>query len=160
MQRLVDVIRANHSENVIVAPGLQLERTLTGVPLLSDPAHGRQIAYGVHVESYRSVARWRYEFGYLAARAPVIVTEWNAAANSQHCPAWERAGASRGAATLLDYLSKNGIGVVGYAFDSPDTLRRFYGSRLTTFDGFACRKPFGGPGELLHSYFKSQPDSP
>ena len=50
MQTLVNDIRADGADNVIVLPGMNTETTLAGVPKVTDPASpdDPQFAYGVH----------------------------------------------------------------------------------------------------------------
>jgi hypothetical protein len=153
MQRLIDTLRAAHSNNVLIVPGLQLQRTLQGVPQLHDPAHGLQIAYGIHVQQYDGPTLWAQQFGALSASAPVIVTEWNPSATSQHCAANSHFDISQASDQLLSFLQAHHIGLVGYAFDSPETLRVGFGSELTSLTGFHCGQPGGGDGELIHRYF-------
>lgn len=156
MQSLVRSIREDHSENVLIAPGLLHQDTLAGVPLLADPGRGNEIAYGIHLQQYGGPAQWNHEFGRIAERVPVIVTEWNPSSISMHCTANDIYDTPRASAQLLRYLSARGIGLVGYAFDSPGTLRLGYGKRLTTYHDFACGQPDSGPGRLLHRYFEGK----
>lgn len=153
MQRLIDTLRAAHSENVLIVPGALLQKTFEHVPPVYDPAHGRQIAYGVHLEEYNGPRLWNKEFGFLASKAPVIVTEWNPSSTSQHCTENSSFPIAQASSELLSYLHSRGIGLVGYAFDSPGTIRVGFGSELTSLSGYSCGKPGGGAGELLHRYF-------
>ena len=171
MQTLIDEVRADHAENVIVVPGLAGEGTLAGMPTLGDPANsgGPQIAYGIHYPSLSAgIGRWDSHFGEASASVPVIVTEWYA--NSFHlCSSSE----PQRAAWLLGYLASKEIGVVGYAFDVPGTIVADWSYAPTTYADFACEPSLpvgsapgdgrhGGPGQLLWVEFAglAQADGP
>jgi hypothetical protein len=148
VQSLVDVIRSEGALNVIVIPGLSGELTLSGMPLVVDPADpaNPQLAYGVHYPTLTGgLSRWNTAFGNTSALYPVVVTEWDQ--NSTHdCIA----NAPTASTMLLGYLMSKQIGVVGFAFDLPGTIISDYTSYApTSFNAFACGVPNGGPGELL-----------
>lgn len=148
MQRLVDTIRSSGARNVIIVPGLRSEETLAGMPALSDPAH--QLAYGIHSPDLEAgPAAWARNFGARSARAPVIVTEWNASSTWWGC----NAGLPREAAEFLSYLRARHIGIDAYAFDLPGTVRRGFGGRPTTYSHLVCGRPGAGPGQLLRRLF-------
>lgn len=160
VQPLIDVIRSEAAPNVIIVPGLSGELTLAGVPPLVDPADpaNPQLVYGVHYPSMSGgISRWNRAFGRLASAVPVIVTEWDQ--NSTHdCIA----NAPTVSTLLLDYLISKQIGLVGFAFDLPGTIVADYSYAPTSFAGFACGIPNGGPGQLLFNEYAglAQADGP
>jgi hypothetical protein len=151
MQRLIDDIRQDGADNVIVVPGLGAEFSLARMRRLTDPASpsNPQLAYGIHYPSLTgNVGAWNGEFGNTSATKPVIVTEWYAT-STHNCLAGEPALA----AELLAYLASKQIGVVGYAFDVPGTIVADWSYAPTTYDNFACGVPGAGPGQLLFDEF-------
>jgi endoglucanase len=151
MQSLINAIRADGAKNVIIVPGLDFERTLAGMPPVTDPASrlNPQLAYGIHDPPLSAPAAWQYEFGEASTHVPVIVTEWNPSAESSGCdPA-----APVQAPALLRYLLAHHIGVVGYAFDLPGTLITGWSYQPTSYGNFSCGHLTGGPGLLLFSTF-------
>lgn len=160
VQSLIDVIRSEQAPNVIIVPGLSGELTLAGMPAVVDPADptAPQLAYGVHYPSLAGgLSRWNQAFGRLASTVPVIVTEWDQ--NSTHDCIVNAPSAST---LLLDYLISRQIGLVGFAFDLPGTIVADYSYSPTSFAGFACGLPNGGPGELLFNEYAglAQADGP
>ncbi|MHB1569450.1 MAG: glycoside hydrolase family 5 protein [Solirubrobacteraceae bacterium] len=164
MQTLIDRIRAEGANNVIIVPGLAWETTLAGMLALRDPASPAepQLAYGIHYPSLTGGSTvWDREFGNVSARVPVIVTEWYASSFLRSC---RREDPAR-AAWLLDYLASKQIGVIGYAFDVPGSIVSNWSYKPTTYSGFACQNPptpaghtprpgaHEGPGQLLFNEF-------
>lgn len=157
VQTLVDQIRGQDADNVIVIPGLAGEQTLAGMPTVVDPASPQepQLAYGIHYPSLnRGVTTWDREFGARSAVVPVIVTEWNANSTT-NCAS----SAPERAPLLLDYLAGKRIGIVGFALDLPGTLIADYSYAPTSYAGFACGIAGGGPGELLFGDFAGEAQS-
>ena len=154
MQALVNDIRTLAPQNVIVLPGAAGEQSLSGMPRISDPAHVRtpQLVRGVHYPALASGATaWDRAFGNAAGSAPVIVTEWNANATTNCVPQ-----APTYAQLLLEYLVNRQIGIVGFAFDLPGTIVTDWSGTPTTYAGFACGAPNGGPGQLLFSEYAAE----
>ncbi len=147
MQTLINDIRNDGAENVIIVPGLRSEQTLAGMPFPTDPADplDPQLAYGIHYPSMTGgPTTWDKAFGYLSGRVPMIVTEWDS--NSTHdCVA----SAPTEAPLLLHYLASKQIGLIGFGFDLPGTIIADWSYAPTTYSGFVCGVPGGGPGELL-----------
>ena len=165
IQTLINDIRQDGADNVIIVPGLAAEFSLSGMPAVTDPANpsSPQLAYGIHYPSLTAgVGAWNPEFGNMSATVPVIVTEWYASSalntNTPQCVVGEPALA----AWLLAYLASKQIGVVGYAFDVPGTIVADFSYAPTTYDNFACGVPGGGPGQLLFNEFAGleQADGP
>jgi Cellulase (glycosyl hydrolase family 5) len=154
MQTLVDEIRTVAPENVVIVPGLAGEQTLAGVPPIADPADPSdpQLAYGIHYPNLTTgVTAWERAFGRVSAHLPVIVTEWDANATT-NC----LANAPAAAQLLLDYLASKRIGLVGFAFDLPGTIIADWSYTPTTYTGFACGDPSGGPGQVLFARYGAQ----
>ena len=154
VQSLVDEIRGLGADNVIILPGLAGEQTLAGVPAITDPADPTdpQLAYGIHYPNLNQTSDdWDAEFGNLAERVPVIVTEWQANGTTNCIP-----GAPRSAPLLLTYLALKQIGVVGFAFDLPGTIVADYQYDPTTYVNFSCGSFTGGAGQVLFGDFAGE----
>jgi endoglucanase len=157
VQSLVDEIRALGADNVIILPGLAGEQTLAGVPAITDPADPTdpQLAYGIHYPNLTQTSDdWDTEFGNIAERVPVIVTEWQANGTTNCVP-----DAPRAAPLLLTYLALKQIGVVGFAFDLPGTIVADYAYDPTTYAGFSCGLFSGGAGQVLFGDFFGEAQS-
>jgi hypothetical protein len=154
MQGLVNQIRAQAPQNVIIVPSPKGEQTLAGRVPIIDPAHrgDPQLAYGIHYPSLtRGSTWWDKAFGAASAKVPVIVTEWDANSTTT-CVANSPAESQ----LLLDYLASKEIGIVGFAFDLPGTIVADYSYAPTSYAGFACGVPGGGPGQMLFGYFAAE----
>jgi hypothetical protein len=154
MQRLIDDIRARAPQNVIVVPSAGGEQSLAGRMRVSDPAHrpNPQLAYGIHYPSLtRGIAFWDKTFGTASASIPVIVSEWDANSTTGCVP-----NAPATAQVLLDYLASKHIGIVGFAFDLPGTIVMDSTFAPTSYAGFACGVPGGGPGQILFGNFAAE----
>ena len=155
MQTIVNSIRSAGADNVIILPGLNVGTSLAGVPKVTDPASPTdpQLAYSVHYPLLTgSPALWDAAFGTFSAKAPVIVTEWNANSTTTCFPT-----APQRSPLLLTYLLGKRIGIVGFAFDLPGTIITDYNTYSpTTYSGFACGVNGGGPGQLLFGQFAGQ----
>jgi Cellulase (glycosyl hydrolase family 5) len=154
MQQLIDQIRAAGADNVIVVPAVGGETNLAGIPALSDPANPSdpQLAYGVHYPNLSTgITAWDKAFGNFSAKAPVIVTEWDGAGITSGCtPATPAEDVE-----LLDYLASKRIGLVGFAFDLPETIVQDYTYAPTTFANFQCGVS-GGPGQILFNDYAAE----
>lgn len=154
MQELINSIRARGARNVIIVPAPSMQRTIAGLPRLTDPASPAdpQLAYSIHYPSLiDGWPAWQHQFGAASARVPVIVTEWNADSSRSCVPV-----APIAAPMLLNYLAGKYIGVVGFAFDMPGTIIRNWSYVPTSYNGFQCGIPGGGPGQLLFNRFAEQ----
>jgi len=154
MQQLVDQIRADGADNVIIVPALGGETNLAGIPALNDPANPSdpQLAYGIHYPNLSiGVTAWDAAFGNFSAKAPVIVTEWDAAAITGGCTPATPAQSVE----LLTYLASKRIGIVGFALDLPGTIVQDYTYTPTTYAGFECGVQ-GGPGQVLFDDYAAE----
>jgi hypothetical protein len=154
MQTLINVIRALAPQNVIIVPSLNGEQSMAGRMRVIDPVHrgDPQLAYGIHYPSLtRGITFWDKTFGTASASVPVIVTEWDANSTTGCVP-----NAPATAQVLLDYLASKRIGVVGFAFDLPSTIVVDSTFAPTSYAGFACGVPNGGPGQILFGDFAAE----
>jgi hypothetical protein len=154
MQTLVDAIRTVAPDNVIIVPGLAGEQSLAGMSPIADPSHpgDPQIAYGIHYPSLtRGSTSWDRAFGATSARVPVVITEWDANATTNCLP-----DAPVRAQLLLDYLASKRIGIVGFAFDLPGTIVADWSYTPTSYIGFTCGEPTGGPGQALFADYAAE----
>jgi hypothetical protein len=154
MQTLINDIRAVAPDNVIIVPSLNGEQSLAGRLRVVDPAHRSdpQLAYGIHYPSLtRGITFWDGTFGTASASTPVIVTEWDANSTTG-CVANVPATAQ----VLLDYLASKRIGVVGFALDLPGTIVADSTFTPTSYAGFDCGVPGGGPGQILFGDFAAE----
>jgi hypothetical protein len=154
MQTLINDIRADAPQNIIIVPSLNGEQSLAGRMRLIDPAHRSdpQLAYGIHYPSLtRGITFWDKTFGTASASIPVIVTEWDANSVTGCVP-----NVPATAQVLLDYLASKHIGVVGFAFDLPGTIVVDSTFAPTSYAGFACGVPGAGPGQILFGNFAAE----
>jgi hypothetical protein len=157
MQSLIDQIRTDGADNVIVVPALGGETNLAGMPALTDPANPAdpQLAYGIHYPNLPiGVTAWDKAFGNFSARAPVIVTEWDGAAITPGCTP----GSPSQSVELIDYLASKRIGLIGFAFDLPGTIVTGYTYTPTTYtSAFQCSTIAGdGPGQILFDDYAAE----
>lgn len=156
MQRLIDTIRATGARNVLILPGLKLEKILTGAPIPVDPLNN--IAFGFHTPDLESSnEQWEKQFGFMAARHPVILTEWVAGSGHRD----SSAASPDGAARLIAYAKSKNIGVSASAWDARNSALKGADGELTSFVGFkpssaqGAGDGHGGPGKLLSNFYKT-----
>jgi endoglucanase len=150
-QPLVNEIRRLGAKNVLLADGLYWAQTIRDAPQLTDPID--QIAYAVHPYfSHRifNERSWDMNFGDMAAKHPVIATEWNALSFLQNC----NNDTPRFAANILAYLKSKRIGLVAWAYDFPGALHGEKSAGLTNFANFRCSAhETYGAGSMVSEYF-------
>lgn len=73
-QILINAIRAQGAEQLIVAGGVEYSRDLSWV--LENPLDDSNLAYAAHIYPGHTQALWDYWFGETAKRYPVLLTEW------------------------------------------------------------------------------------
>jgi Cellulase (glycosyl hydrolase family 5) len=154
MQTLINEIRSVAPTNVIIVPGLKGQQSLAGRMRLVDPANrgDPQLAYGVHYPTLsRDPPFWDKTFGTASASVPVIVTEWDGNSTTNCVP-----NTPVMAPLLLDYLASKQIGIVGFAFDLPGTIVADSSFTPSTYAGFACGVPGGGPGQILFGDYAAE----
>ena len=156
MQALVNQIRADGAGNVIVLPSLGGETNLAGMPAVTDPANpgDPQLAYGIHYPNLPlGVTSWNKAFGGFAARAPVVVTEWDGAGITPGCTP----GSPSQSIELLAYLASKRISLVGFSFDLPGTIVAGYDYTPTAYAAsFQCSVAGGGPGQILFDDYAAE----
>jgi endoglucanase len=152
-QALIDHLRSLGAGNVILVDGIGYARFLpTDTPRLYDPIG--QLGYAIHpyiLGQYKTEPNWEAAFGKFSDSHPVIATEWNATSDLKFCqPDYPET-----ARLLVHYLKKKRIGLVGWAFDYPDTIFKDNSEILTDFERFSCRREVrGGAGQLLREVFE------
>jgi endoglucanase len=116
--RLVRLIRAQGAGQIIVVGGLEYGRELDWA--LKEPVTGANIAYASHIFPSHPRSGWDHDFGNVAARHPVLITEWGFIDKTQ-TPNPPDAYLSGDVATygepLMSYLAERGIGWVACWFD-------------------------------------------
>lgn len=73
-QELIDIIRAQGAEQLIIAGGVEYSRDLSWV--IENPLEDSNLAYAAHVYPAHSQSMWDYWFGKTADLYPVLLTEW------------------------------------------------------------------------------------
>jgi Cellulase (glycosyl hydrolase family 5) len=160
MQSLINVIRGRGAQNVILAEGLAVAKTLAELP--GHMLTGGNVAYAVH--PYFSAAywatpqAWEANWGYLTAEVPVVADEWGE---------FQQSGGEcvPQAPTLvpafLSYLAEHHVGLIAWSL-VPGVLIR--GNDLddpTAFNSGAtwrCVSSNPGPqaqgaGQLIQDFF-------
>ena len=116
--RLVRVIRAQRARQLIIVGGLEYGRKLDWV--LREPVAGENITYASHIFPSHARSGWDHDFGSVAARYPVVITEWGFIDKKQ-TPNPPDGYLSGDAGTygdpLMSYLAERGIGWVACWFD-------------------------------------------
>ena len=76
MQQLYDAVRSTGADNLVIVGGLRFAFDLSTIG--QAPIAGYNIAYATHPydQTDKQLAAWNDAWGYLTARAPVIVTEF------------------------------------------------------------------------------------
>lgn len=106
MQRLVDVVRATGSRNLVLAGGLDWAYDLSAVA--AEPLHGGGVVYATHPYVWKgNASSWDVAFGALSRTAPVVATEFG---RTDCAPSAPYDGA------LLGYLRAHGIGYTAWAW--------------------------------------------
>jgi hypothetical protein len=116
--RLVRVIRTQGARQLIIVGGLNYGRELDWV--LREPVAGENIAYASHIFPSHARSGWDHEFGSVASRYPVVITEWGFIDKKQ-TPNPSDKYLSGDVGTygdpLMSYLAERGIGWVACWFD-------------------------------------------
>lgn len=157
-QQLLETLRALGVSNVVLADGARKSARFTGIPLLSDQLPQAQVGYSVHPYYFHNFATatlaqdrsgWESRFGFMAERHVLLATEWNTRLTS--CTA----GGDARAPDLLAYLREKNIGLLGQAFDIPDTMvRNITDWPPTTLAGYGCNRIGPDAGQLVQDHFR------
>jgi aryl-phospho-beta-D-glucosidase BglC (GH1 family) len=116
--RLAGVIRAQGATQLIIVGGLNYGRELDWVR--REPVAGDNLAYASHIFPSHPQSGWNHDFGNVAARYPVVITEWGYIDKQEtpnppdHYPSGD---ASTYGNPLMSYLDERGIGWVACWYD-------------------------------------------
>jgi len=116
--RLVRVIRAQQARQLIIVGGLNYGRELDWV--LREPVTGEDIAYASHIFPSHAQSGWDRDFGNVAARYPVLITEWGFIDRQQTANSTDKylsGDAETYGKPLMSYLGQRGIGWVACWYD-------------------------------------------
>lgn len=152
MQSLINRLRAAGSQNVFVLDGLDLGKTLNGLPAVTDPLN--RLVYAVHPYQQASSdeSQWDADFGTPSTRVPVWADEWSA-------PTGLRIGLGsltsyQVAVDLLNYLRAHSISLCTGAFDVPRfVVQTIPGWTLTNYDNITQGSQTDGSGTLVYNDF-------
>lgn len=164
MQSLIDSIRSDGADNILLLDGLGFaQHTNDLFPLVHDKLPNR-LAMVVHpyvnslehvdpnnVEDYL-----RRQFGDTATKYPIIATEWNAT-ETNSCVG---DATPKIALTIVRYLQSQHIGLIGWAIDSEHgkMVKDHTNYEPTSYSAFkGCSKTTGesGAGTLIAAYPKN-----
>jgi endoglucanase len=116
--RLVTVVRAQRARQLIIVGGLEYGREPEWV--LREPVTGGNIAYASHIFPSHPRSGWDHDFGTVAARYPVVVTEWGFIDKKQKpnpTDVYLSGDAGTYGEPLMSYLAARGVGWVACWFD-------------------------------------------
>ncbi|MEV4423554.1 glycoside hydrolase family 5 protein [Patulibacter sp. NPDC049589] len=141
MQQLYDAVRAQGAQNLVLVAGLQYAYDLSGV-LQGHALKGTNIAYDTHVYTafHSTVSDWDQGFGRVAAKYPVVSTEFG----TNDCSA----GVTQ---QLLRYFDKplgsaaNSMGWTIWSWNAPGSCQQ--PSVIADWEG----TPLGDQGKLIKS---------
>ena len=159
MQTMIDRLRNEGCENVLILDGLGFAQTLAGLPVVNDPL--RLIVYAVHPYPRGSAdeSQWDVRFGNLSSHVPVYADEWSA-------PAGVPLGLGqlpdyKVAVDLLNYVRTHGISLGGAAFDAPDEMvQDVPGWTPTNYNDFTPNNIHLDAGLLVHKLFLTKYSQP
>jgi endoglucanase len=152
MQQLITHIRSQGSQNVFVLDGLNLAKTLSGVPVVTDTLN--RLVYAVHPYQDGSAdeSQWDAEFGNPSLSMPVWADEWSA-------PTSIRLGLGalsdyQVPVDLLNYLRVHSISLCTGAFDVPRfVVQSIPGWLPNNYDNFSPTSKVDGSGTLVYNDF-------
>lgn len=152
MQALINRLRAAGAQNVFVLDGLNLAKTLNGLPAVTDPLN--RLVYAVHPYQQGSSdeSQWDAQFGTPSAAMPVWADEWSA-------PTGLNLGLGsmtsyQVAVDLVNYLRAHSIPLCTGAFDVPRfVVQDIPGWTLTNYDNMAQNTAIDGSGTLVYNDF-------
>ena len=127
-QQLYDAIRSTGAENIVIANGLNWGYDLSGVA--THMINGYNVMYGTHVYDWpeKQPGAWDAGFGYLAARAPVMIGEFG----TMNCgiPYYN---------AVMDYADQKNLHMVAWAWYAPPADRQdlvcTFAALLSKWDG-------------------------
>jgi endoglucanase len=114
-EELIALVRAHDRETIPLVAGLDWAYDLT--PLHINPVAAEGIGYVTHPYPFKRPQpwepRWDEDFGFAAARLPVLATEFSFSVGPGQAPA----GADDYGARIVKYLESHGIGWIAWVFD-------------------------------------------
>lgn len=115
-QRLVDVIRSSGARQPAIVGGTSYARDLSWV--LDDPVDDPAVIYAAHIYPSHGESAWPRYFGDVAARHPVVLTEWGFASSPPGDGLGYLVGSESGyGRALVDYADAVGAGWVACWWD-------------------------------------------
>ena len=154
MEVLINHIRAKGAENVFVLDGLDLAKTLQGVPAVSDPLN--RLVYAVHpyLDGSADESQWDTEFGVQSASIPVWVDEWSAPTHL--ALGLGTLSSYQVAVDFLNYLQRDSIPLCTGAFDVPQfVVQDIPGWTLTNYENYSDTSTTEGSGTLVYNDYAS-----
>ncbi len=154
MQPIITALRMNGATNTFVLDGLALATTLNGIPTVSDPTLNR-IGYGIHQYLQGGTVGpcdWELNFGNQSESLPIFVDEWFACENTK--PGLAGLDSYQPAVDFLNYLREKGIGIGGWAIDTPGYMVNDIPANPNT-NPSACNMGWQHP-----SYYAGFPSAP
>ena len=166
MQTLIDHIRGNGAENVLVLDGLAVERldpatntmhreaaeTLENIPAVTDPLN--RIVYAVHPYQHGFVdeSHWEEDFGTPSKTIPVWADEWSAPTDIPlglgTLPSYQEA------VDLLNFLREHSIPLCTGNIDIPRwVVQDVPGWTLTNYKDYSDTSKTEGSGTLVYHDF-------
>ena len=134
-QDLVDVIRAEGADQLIIVGGVGYARDLSWV--LDAPINDTNIAYAAHIYPAHSKYSWDHWFGDVSNKYPVLLTEWGwLDADPTGDQSYLVGNQKTYGEPLMDYLNQRGIGWVACWYDTEWKPNMFD-------DGFQYPTPYG-----------------
>ncbi|HYH82984.1 MAG TPA: cellulase family glycosylhydrolase [Longimicrobium sp.] len=112
-QQLYDAVRSTGAQNLVIVNGLNwgYDMSQAGTHMLN----GYNIIYGMHVYDWpeKQPARWEQDFGYLAARVPMMIGEFG----TTDCgTAYYK--------SVMDYADQKNMSWIGWAWYAPPADRQ------------------------------------
>jgi endoglucanase len=134
MQQLLDTIRGQGANNLVLAAGLDWAYDLSGIGS-GYALSGANVAYDTHVYTkfHSTAADWDAHFGFLAATKPVTATEFG----SNDC-------STNVTTPLLNYFQAKSMSWTIWSWNNPGSCQQ--PSLLSNMDG----TPLAGQGQLIH----------
>jgi aryl-phospho-beta-D-glucosidase BglC (GH1 family) len=111
-QQLYDAVRSTGAKNLVIVNGLNwgYDMAQAGTHMLN----GYNVIYGTHVYDWpeKQPARWDQDFGYLAAKVPVMIGEFGTTNCGTAYYEW-----------VMDYADKHNISWLSWAWYAPPSNR-------------------------------------
>jgi hypothetical protein len=138
MQTLLDTVRSAAADNLVLAEGIDVAKSLAGLP--GHTLTGSNIAYAVHPyfvgPSYSTPAAWDANWGIFSEKLPVVVDEWGEYQTSKGVCV---PNAPTLVPEFLAYLDSHHIGLIAWSL-APGVLT--VGNSLTLPNSFSPNLPF------------------